>query len=419
MPDLIDSRANFHSALLDFQQARRRATLETIFSPIRGKSTDLLSYDAVRHKIRTITSASRTLENIPIAKIVGSVNRYTDFSRSFLPRNPADSERWARVRMGMESLAGLPPIEVYQIGEVYFVLDGHHRVSVARDLGAPTIEAYVTPVYTHVPLSPGDSPDDLILKSEYDDFLNQTHLDELRQGADLQVTAPGQYPQLLEHISVHRYFMGEARHAEIPYPEAVADWYDHVYQPVAELIVERNLLRDFPGRTVADLYLWIMDHRVELSGSQGIGWEVSPELAAADLARRYSVTPRRLIPRVLHRLTPTTLEPGPVPGAWRAEHDTPRRADHLFDEILVAVPPGAGDGPAVQAALALAKAEDARLTGIHAVPHATDQTTSAVEQLEAVFMRACAGQSVSGRLIVEAGSAANLLAQRSQWVDLV
>ena len=428
MPDnYAESRQNYHSALYDFQAARRKAILESLLSALRGRPTDLLSYDEVRQKIRTIASASRNLETIPLDKIVGSVNRYTDFSRSFLPLNPSDSERWARVRTGVDTLQGLPPIEVYQVGDVYFVLDGHHRVSVARELGQPSIEAYVTPVYTRVPLTPEDRPDDLILKSEYDDFLNTTHLDELRPGADLLVTAPGQYPRLLEHISVHRYFMGQARHADVPYPEAVTDWYDHVYKPVADLIVERNLLRDFPGRTVTDLYLWIMDHRVELSGTREIGWEVSPETAAADLARRYGETPRRRIPRLLRqvvdRITPEPLEPGPPPGAWRAERQSPRRADHLFDEILVAVPDNAGSWSAVALAVEMARIEEARLTGLHAVRNEAEKSSEAagqsVREMEERFTRACAEAQVAGRFMVETGQAAELLIQRSQWVDLV
>ena len=419
--DLGDSPLNYHNALVDFRSARRKAVLEELLAALRGKPADLLSYDEVRQKIRTITSATQKLETIPLDKIVGSVNRYTDFSRSFLPRNPADRDRWAHVRAGLEKSAGLPPIEVYQVGDVYFVLDGHHRVSVAREMGTPSIEAYVTPVYTSVPLSPDDSPDDLIIKSEYDDFLHATRLDVLRPGADLLVTAPGMYPQLLEHISVHRYFMGQERGRDVPYAEAVTDWYDRVYQPIANLIAGRNLLSDFPGRTVTDLYLWIMDHRVELSGSRAIGWEVSPERAAEDLARRYSAAPRRRISRILHalagRLTPQELEPGPPPGAWRSERQSPHRVDHLFDEILVALPESAGRS--INQAVALARIETARLTGLHAVRRDSDRNADAVQRIQDEFLRACEQAQVTGRFLVETGQAAELLIQRSRWVDLV
>src|SRR5690606_41196661 len=112
--------------------------------------------------------------------------------------------------------------------------DGNHRVSVARSMGATHIQAYVTEVRTRVPLTPDIKPDDLIIKAEYADFLEKTRLDELRPEANLQVTVPGKYEILLEHIAVHRYFMGIDFDREIPYKEAVAHWYDEVYMPLVD-----------------------------------------------------------------------------------------------------------------------------------------------------------------------------------------
>jgi hypothetical protein len=251
------------------------------------RRTDLLSYDLVRNKLRAIESSRRILGDIPLDKIVGSVNRYTDFSRSFLPRQESDRERWARVRLGVDTQKGLPPIEVYKVGEVYFILDGHHRVSVARDMGMSSIEGYIIPVQTRVPLLYEDSPDDLIVKAEYTDFLSKTRFDELRPDADLLVTAPGQYQKLTEHIRVHQYFMDQKRTEAVSEAEAIGDWYDTVYLPVINLIRSQNVLRDFPNRTETDLYLWIMDYRSQISGG-GIGWEVSTEKAVIDLSARFS-----------------------------------------------------------------------------------------------------------------------------------
>ena len=197
--------ANFLSALEDFRRARRRAAMEEILSRLTGKSTDLLPYEQVSQMLRVTKSEPRGLQEIPLDAIVGSVARYTDFTRSFLPRHDATQERWARVEMAASDPRGLPPIDVYQIGQVYFVADGNHRVSVARRLGANTILAHVTQVHTKVTLTPDVSPDDLILKAEYADFLESTRLDQVRPHplrvswgqADLGVTVPGQYPKLL------------------------------------------------------------------------------------------------------------------------------------------------------------------------------------------------------------------------------
>lgn len=412
----------FHQAIEDFRVARRKAEVEKVLSPLLRKSSNLLSYDEVRKNLRAIESSRRMLENIPLDQIVGSVNRYTDFSRSFLPRYESDESRWARVRMGVDSLVGLPPIEAYKVGDAYFVLDGHHRVSVAREMGHKTIEGYVSPVYTRVPLSPDDSPDDLILKAEYADFLAHTNLDALRPDADLTVTAPGQYEKLLEHISVHRYFMGEKRGGDVPYDEAVTHWYDRVYQPIARLIRERNLLRDFPGRTEADLYLWIMEYRAELSGSE-MGWEVNPSRAASDLTTRYSPALRRRLSRLFQaiadRLVPDPLEPGPEPGAWRTERLAPHRGNRIFDDLLVTVWGESGGWSAVQAAIEVAQREAARLTGLHVVADERQVTSKEVQVIRERFLTLCDAAGISGRLLVETGNTARRIVQRSAWVDLV
>ena len=126
---------------------------------------------------------------------------------------------------------GLEPIEVYKVGEVYFVLDGNHRVSIARQEGFEFIEAHVIEIRTEIPITPDLQPDDLIIKSEYAEFLEKTGIRDLFPNVDLSVTVPGQYEKLLEHIEVHRYFMGLDFQREIPYQEAVAHWYETVYTP--------------------------------------------------------------------------------------------------------------------------------------------------------------------------------------------
>ncbi len=418
MPFESDS---FSKAVFDFRQARRKAEMEEIIAAFRGKSTDLMSYDQVRENLRPVESARRVLEDIPLEKIIGSVNRTTDFTRSFLPRQESDVYRWARVRAGVDSMLGLPPIEAYRVGDLYFVLDGHHRVSVARELGAKSIQGYVTPVFTRVPLAPGDSPDDLIIKSEYADFLAQTQFDHVRPDANLMVSVPGQYQKLLEHINVHRYFMGKDREQEVPEKEALADWYDTVYLPIAQLIRERNVLRDFPDRTETDLYLWIMDHRAVLAQG-GIGWEVSPGKALRDLIDRYSRLPENRLPRIKRRLvqllTPGPLEQGPPAGSWRAERQSPHRGDRLFDDLQVTVVSQTSGWHALEAALEIARREEARLTGVHVVSSQAEKDSAEVKALQDDFMQRCSEKGIFGRFLVEVGKASQVVCERSPWVDL-
>lgn len=245
------------TAVQDFRQARRKAAIEQIMSFLKGDSNELLSYEDVRKKLKATAGSGYRLQEIPLDAIVGSVGRYSDFTRHFLPRIDRDESRWTRVQAAAFSPTGVPPIEVYQIGDAYFVLDGNHRVSVARQAGAKYIEAYVTKIQTKVPISADIKPDELELKAEYAEFLHTTRLDEFRPDVDLGMTETGKYRRLEQQIQDHRYFLGQKQQREIPYEEAVADWYDSVYLPLAEVIQEHNIMQEFPGRTLTDLYVWI------------------------------------------------------------------------------------------------------------------------------------------------------------------
>jgi hypothetical protein len=216
---------------------------------------------------------------------VGSVGRYKDFTRSFLPRTNAIRSRWQRLDALARGPEGFPPIEVYKIGDVYFVIDGNHRVSVARQLGAKTIEAYVTELPTPVPLDANTQPDDLLIKEGYADFLRQTKLDILRLGSQVILTEPDRYRQLSEHISVHRYFMGIEQDRPITREEAVASWYDNVYMPMVELIRKFDVLSYFPGRTEADLYAWLIKHQEALRLHLG-GDYLAPEETVEDFLKK-------------------------------------------------------------------------------------------------------------------------------------
>jgi nucleotide-binding universal stress UspA family protein len=389
---------------------------------LTGKSIDLFAYEDVRHKLKAKGSVSRGLQDIPVDAIVGSVGRYSDFTRSFLPRRDSDQQRWARVKAQVTDMGGLPAIEVYQIGEAYFVRDGNHRVSVARELDAPTIQAYVTEVRTKVPLSPDDQPDDLILKAEYVDFLEHTRLDNLRPEADLSVTAPGQHQALEEHIAVHRYYMGLDQEREIPYEEAVTHWYDEIYLPVVQIIQERGVLRDFPERTETDLYLWVSEHRAALE--ETLGWqEIRPEAAATDLATRSSPRPHRVVARVGHRIldsvTPDQLEDGPSPGEWRRDHLTNHQHGHLFADILVPLSAAESGWNALDQALGIAQREGGRLRGLHVVPEEDQIDSEEAQTVQAEFNRRCEAAGVPGQLAIEVGGIARKICERTRWTDLI
>lgn len=157
-----------------FNAARRRAFVQDVLAEVSGRSDDLLSFHDVQEQLKLSEPGQEDahLEEIPLDRIVGSVGRYRDFNRAFLPRAHIDPQRWTRVaRLG--SQAALPPISVFRIGDVYFVQDGNHRVSVARARKQKTIMARVVDIPIRVPLGPDTSLDDLILKSGYAEFLER------------------------------------------------------------------------------------------------------------------------------------------------------------------------------------------------------------------------------------------------------
>ena len=409
------------SAVNDFYRARNQATLKEIIARFSGKSTELLSYEDVRQKLRAKRSVERGLQDVPLDAIVGSVGRYSDFTRDFLPRHDSDKERWTGVKIAIQSLVGLPPIDVYQLGGVYFVIDGNHRVSVARQIRATHIQAYVTEVDSRVTLSPEIQPDELISKAEYVDFLEKTHLDELRPEANLGVTAPGKYPLIEEHIDVHQYFLGLEQHRDIPNSEAVVDWYDTVYTPVVELIRESGILRYFPQRTETDLYLWIARYKQDLE--EQLGWSIRSETAVANLATQYMESAgsffHRVSTKLLDLLTPTRLESGPGTGQWRKEILAARNQEQIFSDILVPLDGKESGWRALEQAFLVSRREGAILHGLHIIPDEEDRNAPTTRQVIQEFEARCLQAGIEGQLAVVAGGITPEICSRARWTDLV
>jgi nucleotide-binding universal stress UspA family protein len=409
------------AAVHDFRRARRQAALNDIIAGWTGRSTNLLSFEDVRHKLKAGVSGQRRLEDIPLDAIVGSVGRYADFNRQFLPLHDSDEDRWARVKTAMEGLSGVPPIEVYKLGNAYFVLDGNHRVSVARRAGNSHIQAYVTEVQSRVPVSPYDSPDDLILKSEYADFLQRTQLDEQRPSADLSVTVPGQYAALEQEIEARRAQLAAEQGGDVPFSAAAANWYDTIYLPLIELIRRQGILHDFPDRTETDLYVWLAQHRAVLA--RELGWDVTPAAAASDLANRRGETPRRVAVRFGERLrgavTPGLLESGPPPGEWRRERGATLDEARLSADLLVPISGEPAGWFALDQALVVARREGGRIAGLHIVRTPAARASASALAVQAEFDRRCREAHVPGSLAIEAGPVTDLICDRARWNDLV
>lgn len=270
----------------DFASARLKALFRNILAFLTGQPNDLLAFEAVREKLHIGGPIYRGVRTVPIAQIVGSVDRYRDFDRAFLPRQDFMAERWQKVTRAWYQDISLPPILLYKVGEVYFVVDGHHRVSVAREKGQEAIEAEVRECAVRVPLTAEINPDDLEVLGARAEFLERANLDRVRPDAQVEVTILGGYERMLEHIAVHRYFMGLEFQRDVSDDEAVSHWYETVYLPIVNVIRESEILAAFQGRTEADFYLWVLDHRHYLV-EQGQANLVEPGQAAEEFLRAY------------------------------------------------------------------------------------------------------------------------------------
>jgi hypothetical protein len=297
-----------------FNVARRRAFIQDILAELSGRPENLLSFSDVTEQLHLQAAPEEMgLQEIPLRAIVGSVGRYKDFNRTFLPRRQISPERWARID-SLRRQSSLAPIDVFKIGDVYFVQDGNHRVSVARARGDRTIQARVVEIPTRVPLGPTTSPDDLILKAGYTEFLERTSLDRTCPGQRIELTKPGGYWSLQQHIEIHQFYVGLRSQGYPDMAEAAADWYHNVYGPVVDTIRSSGILKHFPGRTEADLYLWIAENRARLQMRYGDSDKARE--AVDDFARENWVPPfrrwlRRLRQRIFPRLRAREPEPRP------------------------------------------------------------------------------------------------------------
>jgi hypothetical protein len=253
-----------------FQSARLHAFWDEVLALVRGKPAELLSFEDIRARLRLREENYRGLQEVPLDQIAGSVGRYREFTSKFLPKQNKMQERWSRVYAQASGMMGLPPIELYKVGDVYFVRDGNHRVSVARQLAAKTIQAHVTELPTSISLRPGMSEEELNNVTAYAEFLDITRLPYTRpHHQSIMLSEISRYDDLLGHINLHRAVMESTEGDPVTLEDAAADWYDNVYRPAVTLIRKYDMLKYMPKRTEGDLYLWMIDHLREVKQAYG------------------------------------------------------------------------------------------------------------------------------------------------------
>lgn len=244
----------------DFDVARLKAKIQKVFSTFRWKNPNLLSLYEVTKLIKPDSEAYLGMKAIEVKKIIGSENRYQDFSLAFYPTNNALKNRWESVDAARLDNITLPPISVYKIGEWYFVRDGNHRVSVAKSEGLEFIDAEVVELSSKIPLEEGMTLNELkkrVVANERQDFIDQYNPTYLPMDK-IYFTTPGAYPEMVHHILVHKYYANEHLDRVLSFQEGAESWYKNVYAPIVEAIDKEHLKSHFPGSTDGDLYMWLV-----------------------------------------------------------------------------------------------------------------------------------------------------------------
>jgi nucleotide-binding universal stress UspA family protein len=409
------------AARRDFNKALRIAQLRQIWERLTGHRSSLIPFDYLQHIVEATNRRYRGIQAVPLSSIIGSLDRSADFDRSFLPIQVHSRSKWVHVDAANLQGISLPPISLYRIGEAYFVIDGHHRVSVARNLGQTFIDAEVTEVQSRVPVSANLTLKDLDILGPYRDFITATRLDVLRPGVDITFKRPDFYPRLLEHIKVHQYYMATESMQEVDWEAAVIDWYDRIYMPFIKAIRQQHLSNDFPQQTEATLYLWIIEHAYFLS--KKYNQNVRPEQAASDFASLYSHRLSRILQRywvnIRERLTPIKLRSGPPTGTWREEQVNKGTTVSLFHDILVTLS-GADTGwLALSQAGEFARREKGVLHGLHVLTTDSPEERERGQRILDEYAFRCQSTGLAYTSSLAVGTIEDEIISRARWSDLV
>ena len=266
-------------------------------------TSDLLPFDEARSRLRIVGQAYIGVREIPVERIVGSLDRAADFDREFRPQRRLSRDRLASLRSAFPDGA-VPPIEVQEIGGAYFVADGHHRVALVRERGGQFIDADITQLRTNYELPPDVDVRRLVHTEQQRLFLEDSGLGRARPGAVIEFSRPGGYPELLEIVKAHGYDLARRRGA-LPAPEEVAaDWYETVYLPGVAALRREELPEIYAYKTDADLFLWIYQRRRALrahdrragfpeAAREARGTRVSRRFRRAFLREKSTPLPRR------------------------------------------------------------------------------------------------------------------------------
>jgi hypothetical protein len=247
----------------DFLRARRQATLARLVARLRGEPNDvgvILPYEEVVAALGFVSERSAGAKVVALEAIVGTVDRGREFDRSFRPTSGRVRSRWEHIAAAMRRGDSMPPVDLVRIGEIYFVRDGHHRVSVARALGRSDIDAYVTDVVTGVGAERAITLADLPIKSHERVFFERVPLPDHAR-AEILLSDPWDYGELAEAVEAWGFRSVQDRREAITRRDAAYMWLENEYRPVVEMLREADLIGD---QTETEAYMRVSAERYRL-----------------------------------------------------------------------------------------------------------------------------------------------------------
>ena len=254
----------------------------------RGKPKDLVPFHEVQKRLRLFREHYRGIRAIPVESIIGSVDKSAQFDRKFRPRAAEQRDRVKQVALYWPA-GDFPPIKVYQVGDVFFVRDGHIRVAAAKEIGIEFIDAEITELETRETLPTDAELVDVIHLELRRRLLTETQLGRVRPDADIRVSVPVGYEKVRESIAIHGYRLVQQRGRLLSRDEVAEDWYDHVYEPAIDALRRAGLLEAASSATTTDLFLWIQERRRAMFVDRG---PVDVEEAAREVAHEVKARPQ-------------------------------------------------------------------------------------------------------------------------------
>lgn len=290
----------------DFAKARNKALFNEVQHFLNPEEATLISFSDIKKMLKPQNETYLGMKTVPLDRIVGSEARYQDFDNRFFPKKMHLKTRWEHIDMAHIKDINLPPITLYELGGVYFVRDGNHRVSVAKAKGVEFIDAEVVSLQSEIKLNPKDSLQKMtrqVINYEKRVFYSETGFGDITDFWGLDFSVPGQYDVIYNHILTHKYYINMNKSEEIPMDKAILSWFTTVYLPVIKVIDRHNVVRYFKGRTKSDMYVYIIKYWDEIKAKFGNGYSLDE--VATSFKTKYG-TP--LIRRILNKIQKLILK---------------------------------------------------------------------------------------------------------------